>query len=68
MVDNEKPPVFCEKYCIICKGARSGNTICKTIQNLEMKIFGEQGCPFGKARSKYYGVTPDEKLPVEDED
>ena len=68
MTDKKKPPVFCEKYCIICKGARSGNTICKTIQNLEMKIFGKQGCPFGKARTKYYGVTPDEKLPVEDED
>lgn len=68
MADKKNPPVFCEKYCIICKGARSGNAICKTIQNLEMKIFGEQGCPFGKARSRYYGVTPDEKLPVDDDD
>ena len=68
MADKKKPPVFCEKYCFICKGARSGNTICKTIQNLELKIFGDQGCPFGKARTRYYGVTPDEKLPVEDDD
>ncbi|MFP4654563.1 MAG: hypothetical protein ACLFMM_02620 [Methanohalobium sp.] len=67
-MDDKKPPVFCEKYCIICKGARSGNSICKKIQNLEMKIFGEQGCPFGKARTRYYGVTPDEKLPFDDED
>ena len=57
------PPVFCEKFCIVCKGARKGNGICKTIQNIELKIFGKNGCIWGAARTKYYGVTPDKKLP-----
>ncbi len=57
------PPVFCEKYCIVCKGAREGNKICKSIQNLELKIFGKNGCIWGAARTRYYGVTPDHKLP-----
>lgn len=59
----EKPPVFCEKYCIVCKGAREGNKICKTIQNIELRIFGKNGCIWGAARTRYYGVTPDKKLP-----
>ncbi|MCO5382932.1 MAG: hypothetical protein NHB15_13280 [Methanosarcina barkeri] len=64
MVENkENPPVFCEKLCIVCKGAREGNGICKTIQNIELKIFGKNGCIWGAARTKYYGVTPDKKLP-----
>jgi hypothetical protein len=60
---NGNPPVFCEKYCIVCKGAREGNKICKAIQNIELKIFGKNGCIWGAARTKYYGVTPDKKLP-----
>ncbi|AKB44272.1 hypothetical protein MSVAZ_2003 [Methanosarcina vacuolata Z-761] len=65
MVENkENAPVFCEKYCIVCKGAREGNKICKAIQNIELKIFGKNGCIWGAARTKYYGVTPDKKLPV----
>lgn len=64
MVENKgNPPIFCEKLCIVCKGARSGNSICKSIQNLELKIFGKNGCVWGAARTKYYGVTPDKKLP-----
>ena len=64
MVENKgNPPVFCEKFCIVCKGAREGNGICKTIQNIELKIFGKNGCIWGAARTKYYGVTPDKKLP-----
>jgi hypothetical protein len=64
MVKNKgKPPVFCEKYCIICKGAREGNKLCKAIQNIELKIFGKNGCIWGAARTRYYGVTPDKKLP-----
>jgi hypothetical protein len=58
-----KAPVFCEKYCIVCKGAREGNEICKAIQKLELKIFGNNGCIWGAARTKYYGVTPDKKIP-----
>ncbi|WP_129598701.1 hypothetical protein [Methanohalophilus profundi] len=61
----EKAPVFCEKYCIICRGARAGNPICKAIQNLELKIFGKEGCIWGKARTRYYGVTPDKEIPPE---
>jgi hypothetical protein len=64
MVENKgKPPIFCEKLCIVCKGARSGNSICKSIQNLELKIFWKKGCIWGEARTKYYGVTPDKKIP-----
>jgi hypothetical protein len=58
----EKPPVFCEKYCIICKGAREGNRICKVIQKVELKIFGRNGCIWGAARTRYYGATPDKKI------
>lgn len=65
MVENKQnPPVFCEKFCIICKGAREGNKICKNIQKIELKIFGKNGCIWGAARTKYYGVTPDKKLPL----
>ncbi|MBP2029636.1 hypothetical protein J2755_000556 [Methanohalophilus levihalophilus] len=60
---DRKAPVFCEKYCIICKGARSGNSICKSLQNIELKITGPNGCPWGKARTSYYGVTPDQPVP-----
>jgi hypothetical protein len=28
-----------------------------------LKIFGKNGCIWGAARTKYYGVTPDKKLP-----
>ena len=64
MVENKgRSPIFCEKLCIVCKGARAGNSICKSIQNLELKIFGKNGCIWGAARTKYYGVTPDKKLP-----
>ena len=57
------PPIFCEKFCIVCKSARKGNIICKYIQDIELKIFGKKGCIWGAARTKYYGVTPDQKLP-----
>ena len=57
------PPVFCEKFCIICKGARAGNEMCKTIQKVELKIFGKNGCIWGATRTRYYGVTPDKKIP-----
>lgn len=60
----EKAPVFCEKYCIICRGAREGNGVCKAIQDLELRIFGKNGCIWGAARTKYYGITPDKKIPV----
>jgi hypothetical protein len=62
MAETKKAPVFCEKYCIVCKGARAGNGLCKAIQNLELKIFGEKGCIWGKARTEYYGVTPDKPI------
>lgn len=65
MAENKgNAPVFCEKFCVVCKGARKGNKICKAIQNIELKIFGKNGCIWGAARTKYYGVTPDKKLPV----
>ena len=63
MTDQKKAPVFCEKYCTICKGARAGNSICKSLQNFELKLTGPNGCPWGKARTEYYGVTPDKPIP-----
>lgn len=60
-----KPPVFCEKYCPVCRGARSGNSFFKYLQNIELKIFGKEGCMWGKARTKYYGITPD--MPIREE-
>lgn len=63
MTDQKKAPVFCENYCLVCKGARAGNGFFKSIQNIELKIFGKNGCPWGKARTEYYGVTPDQPIP-----
>lgn len=62
MKESSKPPVFCEKYCIICKGARAGNSLCKILQGFELSLLGKNGCYFGKARTRYYGVTPDQKV------
>ncbi|WMW21166.1 hypothetical protein RE476_07025 [Methanolobus mangrovi] len=62
MADQKKAPVFCENYCLVCKGARAGNGFFKAIQNIELKIFGAKGCPWGKARTEYYGVTPDQPI------
>ncbi|MCQ6962094.1 hypothetical protein [Methanolobus chelungpuianus] len=63
MSDQKKAPVFCENYCFICKGARAGNSLFKKLQNIELKIVGKNGCIWGKARTQYYGVTPDKPLP-----
>ncbi|HII01497.1 TPA: hypothetical protein HA351_07565 [Methanosarcinaceae archaeon] len=63
MTKQTKAPIFCEKLCIICRGARAGNSLCKSLQNIELKITGPDGCPFGKARTKYYGVRPDQPIP-----
>jgi hypothetical protein len=65
MTQINQPPVFCEKYCFICKGAREGNALCKTLQNIELSLLGKNGCFWGQARTRYYGVTPDQKIPVE---
>lgn len=62
MAKNQNPPVFCEQYCIICRGARAGNPFCQAVQKVELKLFGKDGCVWGKARTKYYGVTPDQPL------
>lgn len=63
MTKMNKPPVFCEKYCVICKGARAGNYLFKALQNLELTLLGKNGCFWGKARTRYYGVTPDQNIP-----
>jgi len=62
MTNSNKPPVFCEQYCPVCRGARKGNPLFKTLQGLELKLFGKKGCPWGQARYRYYGVTPDQPL------
>ena len=58
-----KAPIFCEKICPVCRGARAGNKFCKKLQDMELKIFGSDGCIWGKARTRYYGVTPDQNIP-----
>jgi len=63
----QREPVFCEKYCPVCRGARAGNPLWAKIQNLELKLFGERGCPFGRARADYYGVLPHQKLPEQND-
>ncbi len=63
MTNQEKPPVFCEHYCVICRGARAGNRLCRTLQKIELKFLGQNGCVWGKARTRYYGVTPGQKIP-----
>ena len=59
-----KPPIFCEKICPVCKGARAGNKFCQAVQRVELKLFGPRGCWWGRARYDYYGVTPDQPLPA----
>lgn len=59
----EHPPVFCEKICPICRGARSGNKVALFLQKLELAIFGEKGCWWGRARQAYYGVLPNQPIP-----
>ncbi len=51
-------PDFCEYGCPICVPARKGHQVAKTVQNIEMAIFGP--CWWGKAREKKYGVKPNE--------
>lgn len=63
MTKMTKPPVFCEKYCVVCKGARAGNSIWGALQRLELMLMGKNGCYWGKARTRYYGVTPDQNIP-----
>jgi len=58
----KRKPVFCEKYCPVCRGARAGKPFWSGLQTLELKAFGEKGCPFGRARTAYYGVLPHQKL------
>lgn len=58
----KREPVFCEKYCPICRGARAGKPFWSGIQRMELKLFGERGCPFGRARTAYYGVPPHQQL------
>ncbi len=52
-------PDFCEYGCPICTNARKGHSVAKTVQNVEMAIFGG-ACWWGKAREKKYGVKPNE--------
>lgn len=62
MRKDSNPPVFCEKYCLICRGARAGNSFYQALQRMELRLFGKNGCVWGKARTRYYGVTPDQPL------
>jgi len=63
MATRTRAPVFCERYCPICRAARAGSPLFQKIQRLELKIFGERGCPFGRARTAYYGIPPHQTLP-----
>ena len=61
-MEDKKAPTFCENWCPVCKGARAGNSVCKSLQNLELKLFGPDGCWWGRARTAHYGIKPDEPL------
>jgi hypothetical protein len=55
-------PEFCESRCPICTRARQGNRLAKFLQSIEMLVtLG--GCPWGRSRSRKYGVRPDEPRP-----
>ncbi|WGI16995.1 hypothetical protein QEN48_05705 [Methanonatronarchaeum sp. AMET-Sl] len=65
-MSNKKEPVFCEKYCPVCRPARAGYSFFEWIQGIELRITGDEGCPFGQARYDYYGVKPDEPIPKDE--
>lgn len=59
-------PDYCEDRCPICTRARKGVRWAKFLQAIELfTTFG--GCPWGRARQKEYGVSPDESLPHDPE-
>ncbi len=58
-------PIFCEKLCPVCKKARAGDPKAVQSQRKQLAKFGPEGCMFGRARTKYYGVTPDKPVPPE---
>ena len=52
---------YCESHCPVCTNARKGNRLAMMVQKIEMAItFG--GCPAGRARTKKYGVKPNESI------
>ena len=52
-------PEYCEFGCPICRSARAGNPLARFFQRLELILTGG-GCPWGRARKRKYGVTPDQ--------
>jgi hypothetical protein len=54
-------PDYCEKRCPICTRARKGNRFAKFLQTIEL-LFTFGGCPWGRARQRKYGVSPNESL------
>jgi len=63
MKKSNRAPIFCEKLCPECKKARAGNLKAIEKQKAHLAKFGPEGCRFGKARTNYYGVTPDQPIP-----
>jgi len=55
-------PDYCEFGCPICTSARKGNRLARFLQKFEM-LFSSNGCWWGRAREKKYGVKPDQPLP-----
>ncbi len=60
---NLNDPDYCEYGCPICRSARNGNPFSKFLQNIELKLTSG-GCPWGRAREKKYGVSPDKPLDI----
>ena len=54
---------FCENRCPVCTRARKGHKLAKMLQKIETAVTFE-GCPWGRARQRKYGVRPDEALRV----
>jgi hypothetical protein len=58
-----KDPDYCESKCPVCTRARKGNRLAALFLKIEMAVTGG-GCPSGKARTKEYGVKPNETRPA----
>lgn len=55
-------PEYCEYGCPICTRARHGIAWAVAVQKAELALtFG--GCPWGRARRRKYGVSPDQPIP-----
>jgi len=63
MAKRGRAPIFCERICPVCRRARAGDPKMMERQRKALEKTGPDGCVFGRARTRYYGVTPDKNIP-----